>query len=99
MRRREIGIRIALGADARRVVWELTTRVGWLLAGGAAIGLLMTIIVQRELRAMVFGVAPLDPSTLALAVLVLGIAVGLATVAPACRAASVDPVAAMREEG
>ena len=96
-RRREIGIRIALGAEPRRVVWELVTRVGWLLAGGAASGLLMTVIAQRELRAMVFGVAPLDPATLAGAVLALAIAAGLATLLPAWRAARIDPVGAMRE--
>jgi putative ABC transport system permease protein len=96
-RRREIGIRIALGADSRRVVWELATRVGWLLAGGTASGLLMTAIAQRQLRAMVFGVAPLDPATLAGAVLALGTAASLATVVPAWRAARIDPVSAMRD--
>jgi putative ABC transport system permease protein len=98
-RRREIGIRIALGAAPRRVVWELAVRVAWLLAGGAAGGLLMTIIAQRQLRAMVFGVAPLDPATLAGAVLGVAVAAGIATVLPAWRAARIDPVGAMREGG
>ena len=96
-RRREIGIRIALGAAPRRVVLELATRVGWLLAAGAAAGLALTIVAQRELRAVVFGVAPLDPATLAGAVLVLGIVAGVATAAPAWRAARIDPVVALRE--
>jgi putative ABC transport system permease protein len=96
-RRREIGIRIALGAEPRRVVWELAARVGGLLAVGATVGLLMTLAIQRELRAMVFGVAPLDPATLAVAVLGLAIAAALATISPAWRAARIDPVGAMRD--
>jgi predicted permease len=98
-RRREIGIRIALGAEPRRVVLELASRVARLLAGGAAIGLLLTAVLQRELRAMVFGVAPLDPATLAGALLGLTIAAALATALPAWRAARIDPVGAMREGG
>jgi hypothetical protein len=96
-RRREIGIRIALGAEPRRVVWELATRVAGLLAVGAGTGLLMTLAIQRELQAMVFGVAPLDPLTLGAAVLVLAGAAALATVSPAWRAARIDPVGAMRD--
>ncbi|HEY2375481.1 MAG TPA: ABC transporter permease [Gemmatimonadaceae bacterium] len=98
-RRREIGIRIALGAEPSRVVWELATRVAWLLAGGAAGGLLMAVIAQRQLRAMVFGVAPLDPATLAGAVLGVAVAAGIATFLPAWRAARIDPVGAMRDGG
>lgn len=98
-RQREIGIRIALGAEPRRVVWELAVRVAWLLAGGAAGGLVMTIIAQRQFRAMVFGVAPLDPATLAGAVFGVATAAGIATVLPAWRAARIDPVGAMREGG
>ena len=96
-RRREIGIRIALGADPQRVVWELATRVGWLVVVGAAGGLLFTVIAQRQLRAVVFGVAPLDPATLVGAVAVLGMTASVATLVPAWRAAKIDPVGAMRE--
>ncbi|HKO17014.1 MAG TPA: FtsX-like permease family protein, partial [Gemmatimonadaceae bacterium] len=98
-RRREIGIRIALGAEPRRVVWEVVARVAWLLAGGAAVGLLLTLAAQRELRTLVFGVAALDPATLAVAVLVLGIAASIATILPALRAARIDPASAMRDGG
>lgn len=96
-RRREIGIRIALGAEPSRVMLELAAHVGQLLAGGAVIGLLLTAIIQRELRAMVFGVAPLDPVTLAGAVFGLAVAAALATALPTWRAARIDPVRAMRE--
>ena len=95
-RRREIGIRIALGAEPGRVVRELAARVGWLLAAGGSAGVLMTVLAQRELRALVVGVAPLDPLTLGAAVFALGIAAGVAALVPASRAAKVDPVDAIR---
>jgi hypothetical protein len=97
-RRREIGIRIALGADPRRVVWELVARVASLIVGGAGVGLLFTALAQRQLRAVVFGVAPLDPATLLAAVAVLCATAGVAILVPALRAARIDPVGAMREE-
>jgi putative ABC transport system permease protein len=97
MRRREIGIRMALGAEPGRVVWELAARVAWLIAGGAAAGLALTLVAQRELSAVVFGVAPLDPATLIGAVVGLGITSAVATLIPASRAAKVDPIAVMRE--
>ncbi|HEY4306336.1 MAG TPA: ABC transporter permease [Gemmatimonadaceae bacterium] len=96
-RRREIGIRIALGAEPGRVVRELTARVAWLIVGGTAVGLLLTMIAQRQLRAVVFGVAPLDPLTLGGAVIGLAVAAGIAAFVPASRAAKIDPVGAMRE--
>ncbi|HKV51160.1 MAG TPA: ADOP family duplicated permease [Gemmatimonadaceae bacterium] len=96
-RRREIGIRIALGAEPARVVRELAARVGWLLAAGAGAGIVMTVLAQRELRALVVGVAPLDPLTLGAAVLALGMAAGVAALVPASRAARIDPVDAIRE--
>lgn len=96
-RRREMGIRIALGAEPRRVVWELAARVTWLVAGGAVSGLLLTVIAQRQLRALLFGVAPLDPVTLLGAVAVLGVTASVATLVPAWRAARIDPVGAMRQ--
>lgn len=95
-RRREIGIRIALGAEPGRVVRELAARVGWLLVSGGGAGVAMTVLAQRELRAMVVGVAPLDPLTLGAAMLALGVAAGVAALVPASRAARIDPVDAIR---
>ena len=95
-KRREIGIRIALGAAPGRVVGELTARVVRLVAAGTAVGLVLTVIAQRELRAVVFGVAPLDAATLVVAVLALGLAAGAAMIVPAVRAARISPVEAMR---
>lgn len=96
-RQRELGIRITLGAAPGRVVRDLTMHVAGLLAGGAAVGLLLTIAAQRELRSLVFGVAALDPATLGGTVIVLGVAAGIAAVVPALRAARIDPSSAMRD--
>jgi predicted permease len=96
-RRREIGIRIALGAEPGRVVRELSAHVGWLVVIGTVVGLALTAIAQRELRTVVFGVAPLDPATIAGAVLGLALTTAIATLIPASRAAKVDPMDVMRE--
>ena len=95
-RHREIGIRIALGAEPNRVVRELATRVGWVIVAGAGVGLALTVIAQRELRAVVFGVAPLDPLTIGAAIAGLALTSGIATLLPASRAAKVDPMDVMR---
>jgi len=96
-RHREIGIRIALGAEPGRVVRELATRVGWVIAAGTAVGLVLTVIAQRELRAVVFGVAPLDPLTIGAAIVGLALTSSIATLVPASRAAKIDPMGAMRD--
>jgi predicted permease len=96
-RRREIGIRIALGAEPGRVVRELASRAGGVIVAGTLAGLLLTTVAQFELRAIVFGVAPLDPLTLLAAVVSLAAISVIATLVPASRAAKVDPVGAMRE--
>ncbi|MGH7647154.1 MAG: FtsX-like permease family protein, partial [Gemmatimonadaceae bacterium] len=95
-RRREIGIRIALGAEPGRVVRELAARVGSLLVAGAAVGIVVTVLAQRELKALVVGVAPLDPLTLGAAVVALAVAAAVAAFVPASRAATIDPAQTMR---
>jgi predicted permease len=96
-RRREIGIRIALGAAPQTVVRELASRAGLVIAAGAGVGLLVTAVAQRALRAVIFGVAPLDPATLLGAIVGLAVISAVATLLPASRAAKVDPVSAMRD--
>jgi ABC-type antimicrobial peptide transport system permease subunit len=96
-RRREIGIRIALGAESARVVWELSAGLGSVVIGGTLCGLVLTTIAQRQLRAVVFGVAALDPLTLGAAVIGLALSAAIATLIPAMRATKIDPVSAMRD--
>jgi ABC-type antimicrobial peptide transport system permease subunit len=97
-RRREIGIRLALGAQPREVR-ALFVRRGLALGGvGLAIGLAGAIAFTRLMESLVFGITPLDPVTFAATPVVLVVAAVLATYLPARRAAAVDPVETMRAE-
>ena len=97
-RTREIGIRIALGAGRRHVLsLVIASGLRWAVLGVAA-GLAGAYAGTRFLAAMLFGVTPTDPGTFAgLAALMLGVA-ALASYVPARRAASVDPMSALRAD-
>jgi predicted permease len=97
-RRREIGIRLALGARSSKLqtmfVWS-----GLKLAGvGSVAGLLAAVGLTRFMKTLLFGISPLDPLTFAAVPLVLAVAVVAATYLPARRAASVDPVEVLKAE-
>jgi putative ABC transport system permease protein len=95
-RTREIGIRVAMGADRHSVV-RLFTREGLMLGGaGVAIGLAGAFALTRVMRGVLFGVAPDDPATFAAIVAVVLTATLLAAWVPARRAAGLDPVRALR---
>jgi len=97
-RRREIGIRIALGAQ-RNAVTAMFVRQGLLMAGaGVACGLVVAVAATRLLRSLLFHVSPLDPPTYGCAALALCAAGALASYIPSRRTASVDPVEALRAE-
>lgn len=97
-RTREIGIRMALGADRGRVMMAVLRETLVLMGAGAAVGLGLTLWSSGMLRGFLYGVKALDPWTLGLAPLTL-ILCGLAAAAiPARRAASVNPVEALRAE-
>lgn len=94
----EIGIRMSLGAAKREVLAMVLADGGRLLAAGIVSGLGASVLVARLLEGLLFGVAPTDPTTFVL-VSALMAAVGLGACAvPAHRAATVDPLVAMREE-
>jgi ABC-type antimicrobial peptide transport system permease subunit len=97
-RTREIGIRMALGADASGVVRLLTTSGLRLVLVGGAIGVAASLVAGRVLAAMLFGVGTFDPLVLTGAPLVLGAAAWLAAYLPARRASQVDPITALRSE-
>lgn len=97
-RTREIGIRIALGARQRDVLGMIMRR-GWGLGVlGIAFGLVAAFAGARLLRAQLYGVEPIDPLTLAIAVLILMPVALLASWIPARRAARVDPAITLRME-
>ena len=94
----EIGIRMSLGADARRVRRMVLGEGGVLLAAGLVVGLTGALFAARLLRGLLFGVTPHDPTTLGAVAFVLA-AVGVAACwLPAARAARVDPATALRAE-
>jgi predicted permease len=97
-RRRDIGIRVALGAEPRALRW-LFVRYGLTLSGaGAAIGLVAAAGLMRLMKSVLFGVSPVDPLTYTAVPLVLVAAAVLASYLPARRASAVDPVQTLRAE-
>ncbi|PYX73004.1 MAG: multidrug ABC transporter substrate-binding protein [Acidobacteria bacterium] len=97
-RRREIGIRIALGAQ-RNAVTAMFVRQGlWMAGAGVACGLIVAVAATRLLRSLLFHVSPIDPLTYGCAALALCAAGALASYIPSRRTASVDPVEALRAE-
>ncbi len=95
-RRREIALRMALGASPRRVARSIVTDSLVLAAAGATIGLAAAAVSTRFARTLLFGVAPQDPVTLVTAVVVLLVVVVAASWLPARRASLIDPSRAMR---
>ncbi len=97
-RTREIGIRIALGAQ-RNMITGMFVRQGLVLAGaGIACGILLAFAATRLLRSLLFHVSPLDPITYSLAGIALCGAAMLASYVPSRRTAGVNPVDALRAE-
>jgi ABC-type antimicrobial peptide transport system permease subunit len=97
-RRREIGIRVALGA-APRDVRRLVMTDAWLIVGiGLIVGVPTAIVGSRFAEGLLYGVTPAAPHVIAVAVGALAIAAITATIVPAWRANRVDPVVVLREE-
>lgn len=97
-RRREIGIRLALGAEPG-TLRGMFVRHALLLAGiGVTIGMAASVAVAGLLKSLLYGISPLDPLTYALVPVVLVAATVLASYVPARRAAAVDPVETLRAE-
>lgn len=97
-RTREIGVRMALGAGRSRVMKMVMREAGWLTAVGIAAGLACSVIAATMMRGLLFGVSAWDGSTLIAVAVVLGGAALAASAIPARRAASVDPMEALRAE-
>ena len=97
-RLRELGIRVALGAQRKQVLQAALGRAFKLLAFGSAAGLLLGILASRVLAFIVYQATPRDPLVLAGVVLAMSLLGLLATWIPARRALSVDPMILLREE-
>jgi macrolide transport system ATP-binding/permease protein len=97
-RTREIGVRIALGAQRSSVYQLILKEAGWLTGIGIAVGLACAVAAATLMRGLLFGVRSWDLPTLAAVAVVLGVAALLASYIPARRAASISPVEALRAE-
>jgi putative ABC transport system permease protein len=95
-RTREIGIRMALGADRRQVQRLVIGEGVWLAATGTVVGVIAAFGLTRVLRTLLFDVKPGDPLTYVSIVAVLGIAAAIASWIPARRASKVEPTEALR---
>jgi ABC-type antimicrobial peptide transport system permease subunit len=97
-RKRDLGIRMALGAQRREVLQAALGRAVKLLAFGSAAGLLLGILASRVLASIVFDATPRDPLVLVGVVVAMALVGLVATWIPAQRALSIDPVVLLREE-
>ena len=95
---REIGIRMALGAQPRAILKLIMGRGLVLVTVGAVIGVLASIGLTRFMESMLFGVTPTDPLTFVAIVLLLGVVALLACLLPAQRAMRVDPIVVLRHQ-
>jgi len=97
-RTREIGVRMALGAQVGNVLWLVLRETLLLVSIGIAIGLPVALAATWLIKGLLFGLNANDPLTIALAVFVMLAIAALAGYLPARRAASVDPMMALRHE-
>ena len=97
-RRREIGIRLALGASRRQIAAALFHATRGAILGGLATGVALSAVVSMILRRFLFGLSPADPVSYLVVAIVLGVAAFLATAVPIGRALRVDPAVTMRAE-
>jgi putative ABC transport system permease protein len=97
-RTREIGVRMALGAQQRDVRNMILRQALFVGGAGAAIGTAGALFATRLLRALLFGVGPADPPTFVSAIMILLATTIMAVIPPAARAARIDPMAALRDD-
>jgi predicted permease len=97
-RRKEIGIRIALGADPN-AVRRLVLRDGFVITiAGIGLGLAASLVLTRTMAALLFGVTPRDPAAFTVVAIVLFAAAAVGAAVPSCRAMRVNPIDALRAD-
>jgi ABC-type antimicrobial peptide transport system permease subunit len=96
LRRVELGIRLALGADPSGILRFVLMRVGMLVAAGVIVGTLASLWMTRAVEALLYGLHAHDTTTFAGAVLVLALVGGFGGLLPALRAAGTDPAIVLR---
>jgi putative ABC transport system permease protein len=94
----ELGIRMALGASAQQVTWNVLGQGLMPVGVGVAIGVAGALFLTRFMQSLLFGVTPTDPVTFAAVALLLGTTAAAAAYVPARRATHVDPVKALRAD-
>lgn len=97
-RRTETGIRMALGAGRRSVIWLVLRDVLLVLAAGTILGIAASLAAGRLVTSLLYGVRPTDPATLIVAAILLGAAAAIAGYLPARRASRMDPMNAPGDE-
>jgi len=97
-RTREIGIRVAIGAQRQNALWIVLRETLTLALFGIAIGIPSALAGTRLIATMLFGLSPSDPSTIATVSLLLLLVALFAGYLPARRASKIDPIAALRSE-
>ena len=97
-RRRELAVRLALGASKQAVLRGVLSSAAWKVAAGVTAGLAGAVVATRAMRALLYGVEPLDTMTYVGVVMLVTVVVAVAAWAPARRAAGIDPMTLMRAE-
>jgi predicted permease len=95
-RQSEIGVRMAVGAGKRDILFMILREAGWVVLAGMLVGVPAAILAARVASNLLFGLTPYDPLTLGLSALALTAIAFVAAVVPARRASRVDPVVALR---
>ncbi len=97
-RKTEIGLRMALGATRNQVLTMIMRESLWVFVIGLAAGIPLSLLAVHPLKSMLYGISPFDPLSFGLAIAALALVSGCAAFAPARRAASVEPMEALRAE-
>ena len=97
-RRKELGIRLALGAQPGGVIWLVMSEVLLLLAIGLAVGIPAAMALGRFVSAQLYGIQPRDPWIAGATMLLLALVSAAAGLIPAHRASRIDPILALRYE-